>query len=1143
MVASDSLVLVSRDNNQQDGNTETFASEEIDTPVCFFHATECATLLLTFEWDLMVPCVVDTGCSISLIPKKFVPKPSPARKRSVMTAAGPIPLLGTWEMSLSLGLTADDYMVLPPFSFSVLDADLDFIFVGLDFIIYNRLVVNPAEACIVQPNLGIRLPLHSAPKGSSVFWLHFMEADHHSDDPPQQPTSTITSDTMSPQESQCLQLLESFSSIVQPPLYHNQPRHGYVLDITLTSPLQYPRMKARSCSLAHQQIIDDNFNDLVTRGAVTRGTSAYASPVTIVDKKDGTPRICVDYTRLNQHTADLQHAIPSIRSLPQRLHTNHHWFSTIDLKEAYYSLPLSDKAAHLATIVTQHGSYIPNRTMFGLKNAPSKFCELIADLIHGLESFVFAYLDDFIVFSTTFDEHLCHLEQLFKRINEFGLFVNTKKCSFAKHSVTFLGHTFSVEGMQPLQDKVQAIRNMSPPTTIKEVRRFLGCVNYYRPFLPHLAEVASPLTDLLSVKRGTPKSRRVHWGDAEQQAFQRCIDLLVEATSLNYEDHTRPLILCTDASLSHAGAALEQVFDSPQGEVRKPLAFFSKKFARNVVIRSTFNRELTAAYFAIRYFRHRILGRRCILKTDHSALVSAIINPTGVHSPIEERMLQFIKEFNLEAQHIDGAANQVADCLSRPAGSSEETLPDNALDHQPDSPACYVMTASCSTVPPSQQQHFDTDERLTLELISDEQLREPTLIPAVEQELASSRAQPKPTLCSVPTNAGSTVHAISSNDESQPRIVLPTSLRVIAFHEAHDVLHQGQERSLDTLSFQYFWPDMKRDIELWVKACPRCQANKISRHNRQKLCNFPSNSHRLRILHVDLVCPSTVSYRPHSNDTVGFRFILTMRDRATGFVVITPLTDKRTTTIMWALLLHYFAIFGPPDIVVADNGMEFASAAFHKFCADHGTKINHTTAYHPQSNGAIERVHRDLKTMMRSLPHAGEWAQHLPLFAMAYNNQACDVNTYTSFQHLFGQPGRLPGHLLSSDDLPSEGQISSIHTEAFMELMSWHRRRARSLPDNKPFIHKELETCEKVWLRNSAPHGNLAPLYLGPFEVIQRNEKYFTIKQDSGIKSVSVDRLKPFFELPAIPQPTRYNFRSLGDRSALKKIDEDFVFD
>ena len=1089
----------------------------------------------------MTPCLIDTGCNTSIIPAKFVSEPTPTANRTVMTVNGSVPVLGTWTQPLSLGLTTDDHLELPPFKFNVIDVDFDHIFLGTDFLIENNFSINLAKGFLEQPDTGLRLPLYKAHHGRDVFWSHFLEADFKSGVIETSNIPNSPSDQPSANESRCVQLLNSFPNIVQPPHYHGKPRHNYVLDIQLTSKLQYPRMRPRACSIAHQQIIDDNFNDLKTRGAVSNGTSEYASPVTIVSKKDGTPRICVDYTRLNQHTADLQNAIPCIRSLPLRLNRNHQWFSTIDLKEAYYSLPLSNKASRLATIVTQNGSYIPSRTMFGLKNAPSKFCELIADLIQGLETFVFAYLDDFIVFSESFTEHLSHLKRLFSRINEFGLFVNVKKCVFAKQEVTFLGHTFSVEGMKPLQDKVQAIRQMKQPTTIKEVRRFLGCVNYYRPFLPNLAEATAPLTELLSVKRGTPKSTKICWENRQQQSFQKCINLLANATALNYENHSLPLILCTDASLTHAGAVLEQVADSPEGSITKPLAFFSKKFPKSVSVRSTFNRELTAVYFATRYFRHRIVGRHCILKTDHKALLGAISNPTGVHSPNEERMLQFIKEFNLITKHVDGKENQVADCLSRPPGFEAILPPKKSSEINQPSPVCLAADTSPQATTASSAINGPQFKHISLELAHQEQQKEPNLYGDTLRSLNSTRTKPKPTLSKVFTTSNMPVYAITTVNDTHPRIVLPQSLRVVAFHEAHNILHQGHERSFDSLAFQYYWPNMKSDIELWVKACPQCQQNKISRHNRQQLHNFPANPARLRVLHVDLVCPSAISYLSFGNDTVGFRFILTMRDRATGFVVAVPIKDKRTTTIIWTLFLHYFSIFGPPDTLVADNGLEFASAAFHAFCKEQGTKINHTTAYHPQSNGAIERIHRDLKTMIRNLPCKTDWAQHIPLFTMAYNNQACDINSYTSFQHLFGQPGRLPGHIINPDNKFDVGRILSLHTEAFSELMSWHYRKARPLPDNKPHIDEKLSTCSKVWVLNSAPKGNLAPLYTGPYDVLIKQAKYFVIKIDNVIKSVSIDRLKPFFALPSITHSSRYNLRASENRASLKKVYSDFV--
>ena len=179
--------------------------------------------------------------------------------------------------------------------------------------------------------------------------------------------------------------------------------------------------------------------------------------------------------------------------------------------------------------------------------------------------------------------------------------------------------------------------------------------------------------------------------------------------------------------------------------------------------------------------------------------------------------------------------------------------------------------------------------------------------------------------------------------------------------------------------------------------------------------------------------------------------------------------------------------------------------------------------------------------MIRNLPCKTDWAYHIPLFTMAYNNQACDINSYTSFQHMFGQPGRLPGHIVNPDIKLDDGKILSVHTEAFSELMSWHYRHARPLPDNKPHIDKNLSTCSKVWVFNSAPKGNLAPLYTGPYEVLNKHAKYFIIKIDNVLKPVSIDRLKPFFALPSITHSSKYNFRARDNRASLKKTYPEFV--
>ncbi len=253
-------------------------------------------------------------------------------------------------------------------------------------------------------------------------------------------------------EKRCRELLNLFPELTSTPNYSKPCSHQFVLDIDLTdeTPLiQQPRR----CSALERQIIAENFRQLQEKGAVIRSSSYYASPITVVKKRNGGSRVCADYSRLNSRTRTLNYPLPLISSLTNLITEKHHYFSVLDLRDAYHNLPMTPRASQRAGITTLDGLFLPKVCPFGLKNAPSAFSEMIASVIEGLTGFVFAFIDDFLIFSETLEEHLDHLRRLLCRFKQYGFYISPEKCVFARDRVHFLGHEVSTQGIRPLQKK------------------------------------------------------------------------------------------------------------------------------------------------------------------------------------------------------------------------------------------------------------------------------------------------------------------------------------------------------------------------------------------------------------------------------------------------------------------------------------------------------------------------------------------------------------------------------------------------------------------------------------------------------------------------------------------------------------------
>ena len=273
--------------------------------------------------------------------------------------------------------------------------------------------------------------------------------------------------------------------------------------------------------------------------------------------------------------------------------------------------------------------------------------------------FTFVCLDDILVFSSSESEHL---KIVFQTLDENCLYLNKKKYVFAKSKINFLGHSVGTEKIDILEEKVKTTRELPMPENRRELKRFLGMLNYYFNHIPRLAET----TKILSEVSGGPKSSnitRLQLSDAQKKSYHDTIDTVANASPLEFEHHGKPLIIYCDASDNHIGAVLGEKRDD--GE-RRALAFFIKRLSAFKRVRSTFYKELRALYVNIKHLQSRIIGKKLIIRTDSQVVEKALNNLLGNQSPKEQRYIAAIKEYNLTVIHVRGKDNQVAVYLSRP---------------------------------------------------------------------------------------------------------------------------------------------------------------------------------------------------------------------------------------------------------------------------------------------------------------------------------------------------------------------------------------------------------------------------------------------------------------------------------------------
>jgi hypothetical protein len=974
--------------------------------------------------------LVDTGAACSLFPKtRSHMLLQPAKVRLVNADASPLKVYGEAQMSFSIEIAG----VTQSFVWNFVHASVPQVILGMDFLAANSLIVDTANRKLYSSG--------SAQRGVQI-------------------NEVIVSDG---NQAKIQTLLQKYADLVQPPDFCKQPLHATVHHIETNGPPVNSRpRRLHPDKLAMAKAEFDKMEDM---GIVRRSNSNWASPLHMAPKKEvGQWRPCGDFVALNLQTKPDRYPVPNLHDYNSRLDGST-IFSAIDLVRAYHNIPVAEEDICKTAVNTPFGLFEFPRMPFGLRNAGNTFQRFMDEIFRDMP-FVFVYVDDILVASESPEVHFLHLEEVFSALCRHGLRLAPQKCQFAQESVRFLGYTVSSEGTSPLPERISAFLNWAPPTTCDELRRFLCTVSFYRRTVPRFAEISAPLYDVL---RATGKAtKRFEWSAESDSAFDKLKQALAANVVLQHP-MTGPDVsyrLTTDASAVATGAALHQVTPTTDG----PIAFASQGLSEKERRLSTFDRELLAAYRAVKKFRHMIEGQTVILVTDHKPLVSAFRTKNSDLTATRQRQLSFIAELIDRVEYVRGVDNQVADALSRPTCSAAPVM--ESEENIAISPV-FTLSAVPSELMAAQQSDKDIESMI----------RNPHST-SLKLALVKSNSDGTLICCDVSLN--------------RPRPIVPVALRRQVFDALHNVCHPGPSATIRLVTDRYVWSGARRDIRKWASECMACQASKVTRHTKSPIQTIPIVG-RFKTLHVDIVGPLA--------STGVNKYIVTCVDRFTRWPEVWPVSNISAETVA-DCLLRWVAMFGLPESIISDQGRQFTSRLWFLLTQRLGVKRHLSTPGHPQTNGMVERFHRRLKEALRAVTiNDRSWEDTLPVVMLGLRNIVPEGGQAAPSTLVFGSevalPGEFFGHHPPTQDCNESRFLSRLTrgVERFRpKINNWQSRRS--------YIPPGMYTSPFVWLADANPAG-LAPRYRGPYRVISRRNKTFDINLGHRTLTVSVDRLKP----------------------------------
>lgn len=929
------------------------------------------------------------------------------------------------------------------------------------------------------------------------------------------------------------------------------PHTSNDLAIQLTEGEAPPHQPLYGLSEAELVVLRKYLVDFMARGWIRRSRSPAGAPILFAKKKDGTLRLCVDYRGLNKITVKNRHPLPLIAESLERL-SQAKVYTKLDIRDAYHRIRIKEGDEWKTAFRTRYGHFEYTVMPFGLTNAPAQFQAYINEALAGLVDITcIVYLDDILIFSDTEEEHIGHVKEVLYRLRQAKLFVKLSKCEWHTRHTEYLGYTISPEGVSIDPERVKTIQDWPLPRNVRDIRIFIGFMNYYRRFIEGFSRIVLPLTNLTKKEsgqaRGGPamkreESQHLNLPEQAKQAFTQLKNAFLEVPILSHFDRKRQTRLETDASGGAISGILSQYGPDKGGKDQwRPIDFFSRKLIQAEYNYDTHDQELLAIVKSLKHWRRYLQGIHFEILTDHMNLKWFMETKTLNHRQVRSYLV--LSQYDFDLSHRPGTTNPADGPSRRPDYMTEAQRPSqrnneafvrpfqDLLMNKRDPIWQVGAVATRSTTGKQLPKHL----RKAFADFQRAELRMPKEPRTLEEESEAETDTESQTEDSGP-EMGRSGPKDGNGTQSEVKWLESPQEKAAALEECHDsplAGHFGARRTLEKLQRRYKWRGMREDVSQYCRECVPCRRSTPARHRPYGLlAPLPPPNGPWEEVTMDFI----TELPPSRMNGVVYDAILVVVCRLTKMAHYIPARgDWDGVDLAQAWIREVIRLHGVPKRVISDRGPLMNAKYWDTFQHYLNSRRVLSSAYHPQTDGQTERQNQTLEQYLRcycSLEQ-DDWALWMSIAEFAYNDSLHATIGTTPFLANHGVAPRgadWPSIPLGQGESPLGRQIAtrvlSLQQECKRKIIAANAYQQEYQNKSRlpiPFGVGDQVMVSNRHIKTTRPKRKLDWKYIGPGRIVaQIGPTSFKVDLP-GLKSVHpvfhASLLEPFQPKGLIPHP------------------------